>query len=333
MGSKVAEFEEAARRARSGPRTRPRSRPAPPRCTSRSSRSGSARATRSSSPPTHFPRPRTSSSCVARRRSSSTSTRTRSTSTRARRRRRHAAHARGARRPPVRPPGRVGGAPDRGPAGGRPRRGRSGRARSPLPRDAVRRARVARLPLVPPAQDRDDRRGRRDHDRRGRARRRRAAASAPRLVGAGRACRRQDSTTGLPDVLCAIGIPQLARLEELLEARERVARLVRGAARAPRRHSRAPQRETATAGRRTSSSSTAATRRSTRCARQGIEAQIGTWALHRLGPYREQGSFPGADRAFERALALPFATTTTEDEVDRVPSSAVREPDLTAVCE
>ena len=50
----------------------------------------------------------------------------------------------------------------------------------------------------------------------------------------------------------------------------------------------------------------------------GIEAQIGTWALHRLAPYRDQGAFPGADRAFERALALPFATTTTEEEVERV---------------
>ena len=50
----------------------------------------------------------------------------------------------------------------------------------------------------------------------------------------------------------------------------------------------------------------------------GIEAQIGTWALHRLEPYRAQGDFPGADRAFERALALPFATTTTEEEVERV---------------
>jgi perosamine synthetase len=51
---------------------------------------------------------------------------------------------------------------------------------------------------------------------------------------------------------------------------------------------------------------------------QGIEAQIGTWALHRLEPYRTQGTFPGADLAFERALALPFATTTTEAEVERV---------------
>jgi len=50
----------------------------------------------------------------------------------------------------------------------------------------------------------------------------------------------------------------------------------------------------------------------------GIEAQIGTWALHLLDPYRAQGAFPGAERAFARALALPFATTTTEDEVERV---------------
>ena len=56
----------------------------------------------------------------------------------------------------------------------------------------------------------------------------------------------------------------------------------------------------------------------------GIEAQIGTWAVHRLAPYRDQGSFPGAERAFERALALPFATTTTEDEVDRVVSVLAR---------
>ena len=50
----------------------------------------------------------------------------------------------------------------------------------------------------------------------------------------------------------------------------------------------------------------------------GIEAQIGTWALHHLAPYRDQGDFSGADRAFARALALPFATTMTEDEVERV---------------
>jgi perosamine synthetase len=123
----------------------------------------------------------------------------------------------------------------------------------------------------------------------------------------------------LPDLLCAIGIPQLARLEELLEARERVAGWYRErlehfvltpTAEDGDRHGwqayvvQLDRRDEALEALRTA----------------GIEAQIGTWALHRLAPYRAQGAFPGADRAFERALALPFATTTTEDEVDRVAS-------------
>jgi perosamine synthetase len=121
----------------------------------------------------------------------------------------------------------------------------------------------------------------------------------------------------IPDLLCAIGIPQLARLEQLLQARERVAGWYRdrlehfvltpGAADGDRHGWQAyvvqlHRRDEAIEALRAA----------------GIEAQIGTWALHRLAPYRSQGSFPGADRAFERALALPFATTTTEEEVDRV---------------
>jgi dTDP-4-amino-4,6-dideoxygalactose transaminase len=51
---------------------------------------------------------------------------------------------------------------------------------------------------------------------------------------------------------------------------------------------------------------------------QGIQCQIGTYALHRLGAYRDQGSFPGADACFERALALPFHTRLTERDLDRV---------------
>jgi perosamine synthetase len=50
----------------------------------------------------------------------------------------------------------------------------------------------------------------------------------------------------------------------------------------------------------------------------GIEAQIGTWALHRLGAYSEQGPFPGADRVFERSLALPLHTKLTDHDLDRV---------------
>ena len=57
---------------------------------------------------------------------------------------------------------------------------------------------------------------------------------------------------------------------------------------------------------------------------EGIEAQIGTYAVHRLSAYRDRGSFPGADAAFGRALALPFATTMTEDEVDRVAAAVAR---------
>src|SRR5262249_30347508 len=51
---------------------------------------------------------------------------------------------------------------------------------------------------------------------------------------------------------------------------------------------------------------------------QGIEAQIGTYALHRLSAYADHGSFPGADRVFERALALPFHTRLTDSDLDRV---------------
>jgi perosamine synthetase len=121
----------------------------------------------------------------------------------------------------------------------------------------------------------------------------------------------------LPDLLCALGIPQLERLETLLSARERVALwyterlqdlvLTPSAAEGDRHGWQAyvvqlDRRDEALA----------------RLRAQGIEAQIGTWAVHRLEPYGDQGLFPGADRAFERALALPFSTTMTESEVDRV---------------
>lgn len=121
----------------------------------------------------------------------------------------------------------------------------------------------------------------------------------------------------LADVLCALGIPQLARLEALLAARarvagwyeERLAHLVTtpGADEGDRHGWQAyvvslNRRDEALAGLRA----------------EGIEAQIGTYALHRLSAYADRGAFPGADAAFERALALPFAATTTEDEVDRV---------------
>jgi dTDP-4-amino-4,6-dideoxygalactose transaminase len=121
----------------------------------------------------------------------------------------------------------------------------------------------------------------------------------------------------LSDILCAVGIPQLRRLDALLEARERVAAAyeerLAGIVETPAadegdRHGwqayvvRLDRRDEALAALREA----------------GIQAQIGTYALHRLSAYRDQGDFPGADAAFERALALPFHTRLTDGELDRV---------------
>ena len=58
---------------------------------------------------------------------------------------------------------------------------------------------------------------------------------------------------------------------------------------------------------------------------RGIEAQIGTYALHRLRAYDDQGPFPGADAAFERALALPLHSKLGDAEVDFVAEALTSE--------
>jgi dTDP-4-amino-4,6-dideoxygalactose transaminase len=121
----------------------------------------------------------------------------------------------------------------------------------------------------------------------------------------------------LSDVLAALGIPQLRRLDELLAARERIAAgyaerlahldVVVPEADAGDRHGwqayvvQLDRRDHVMAALR----------------EQGIGCQIGTYALHRLGAYRDQGPFPGADAAFERALALPLHGRLTEPDLDR----------------
>jgi perosamine synthetase len=122
----------------------------------------------------------------------------------------------------------------------------------------------------------------------------------------------------IADILCAIGIPQLQRLDELLAERTRVAegyteRLAHLPLLLPEADDgdvhgwqayvlQLDDRDTVLAALRA----------------QGIEAQIGTYALHQLGAYRDQGDFPGAARVFERALALPFHTRLSESDLDRV---------------
>ena len=122
----------------------------------------------------------------------------------------------------------------------------------------------------------------------------------------------------ISDILCAIGIPQMNRLDELLATRTRIAdgyseRLAHLPVDVPHADEgdihgwqayviQVDDRDRILAELRA----------------QGIEVQIGTYALNLLGAYADQGDFPGATRVFERALALPFHTRLTESELDRV---------------
>jgi dTDP-4-amino-4,6-dideoxygalactose transaminase len=121
----------------------------------------------------------------------------------------------------------------------------------------------------------------------------------------------------LSDILCAVGIPQLRRLDELLAERQRVAdgyteRLagVVDVPAADEGDSHGWQAYVIRLDRRREAMETLRA--------EGIEVQIGTYALHHLTAYRDQGPFPGADEAFERALALPLHSRLTEADLDRV---------------
>jgi len=122
----------------------------------------------------------------------------------------------------------------------------------------------------------------------------------------------------LSDILCAVGLPQARRLDELLAERTRIAAgytkrlrhlpVLLPAADEGDVHGwqayvlQVDDRDRVLAGLRA----------------QGIEAQIGTYALNLLGAYRSQGDFPGATRVFERALALPFHTRLRDADLDLV---------------
>ena len=126
----------------------------------------------------------------------------------------------------------------------------------------------------------------------------------------------------MSDVLAALGIPQLRRFDELYAAYDRIAAgyterlaavdgVVTPSTDPGDRHGwqayvvQVDDRDRVMVGLRA----------------EGIQCQIGTYALHRLGAYRGEGAFPGADAAFERALALPLHTGLTEAELDRVAES------------
>jgi perosamine synthetase len=128
----------------------------------------------------------------------------------------------------------------------------------------------------------------------------------------------------LADILCAVGLPQARRLGELHARRAEVAggygeRLADLPVLLPRADDgdvhgwqayviQLDDRERVLAELRA----------------QGIEAQIGTYALHRLGAYADAGEFPGATRVFERALALPFHSRLTDHDLDRIGDAVCR---------
>lgn len=121
----------------------------------------------------------------------------------------------------------------------------------------------------------------------------------------------------LSDLQCAIGITQMARLDQLLAERRRVAEAytqrLEGLVETPSADEgdehgwqayvvQVERRDEVLAGLR----------------EQGIESQIGTYAVHRLTAYRDQGPFPNADACFKRALALPLHGRLGEGEIERV---------------
>jgi perosamine synthetase len=128
----------------------------------------------------------------------------------------------------------------------------------------------------------------------------------------------------LADILCAVGIPQARRLDELMAQRTRVAegyseRLEDLPVLLPRADDgdvhgwqayvlQVDDRDRVLAELRA----------------QGIEAQIGTYALQQLGAYTDQGRFPGAARVFERALALPLHSKLSDSDLDRVAEAVGR---------
>jgi dTDP-4-amino-4,6-dideoxygalactose transaminase len=122
----------------------------------------------------------------------------------------------------------------------------------------------------------------------------------------------------LSDILCAVGLPQIRRLDELLAARTRIAdgyaeRLRDLPVLLPHADDGDVHGWQAYVIQLDDRDRILQELRG-----RGIEAQIGTYALHLLGAYRDQGDFPGATRVFERALALPFHTRLTESDLDRV---------------
>jgi perosamine synthetase len=121
----------------------------------------------------------------------------------------------------------------------------------------------------------------------------------------------------LSDILCAVGISQLGRLDELLQARTRIAagytERLRAIVETPVADDGDVHGWQAYVIQVDGAAEVIAGLRES-----GIEAQVGTYALQRLAAYSDQGEFPGASRVFGRAIALPLHSRLTDSDLDRV---------------
>jgi len=122
----------------------------------------------------------------------------------------------------------------------------------------------------------------------------------------------------LSDILCAVGLPQIRRLDELLAERTRIAAGYTDRLRHLPIDLPEPDDGDVHGWQAYVVQLDGRDRVLAELRAQGIEAQIGTYALNLLGAYRDQGDFPGATRVFERALALPFHTRLSDGDLDRV---------------
>jgi perosamine synthetase len=121
----------------------------------------------------------------------------------------------------------------------------------------------------------------------------------------------------LSDILCAAGTAQMRRLAALLEARRKIAasytsRLADDVLtpRADDGDVHGWQAYVVQLDRRDDALEALRA--------EGIQAQIGTYAVNRLGAYKDSGEFPGADACFARALALPLHSRLHAVDIDRV---------------
>ena len=220
-------------------------------------------------------------------------------------------------RPPLRPSRRLGGAADRGAAGGarwsRTPPGRSARATAAMPCGALG---LLGCLSFHPRKIVTTGEGRCRHDGRGRARRRGPAPAPPRH----RRPRRLDIPA--PGFNYRLARPPLRdRRSPSSHASRSCSPLASGSPAGTRSGSQhLVGTPSAAEGDRHGWQayvirSTAATRRSPGCAPQGSRRRSAPTRSTASAPTATAGVFPGADRAFERALALPFATSLTEADV------------------